>query len=102
MKRQALHELFSQIVLIEFDLFFIIIAQKTLIIVVESSCGDPFDSQGLTDRSLDLSRLDPVAVDLDHISASAKQNIAAVRIPAGKIAGVTKAVLEGSRWPHRH
>ena len=93
---QTLHELISELFRIEFDFLLIICTQETLFVVVESPCGSPFDSQGLSDCSFDLCRLDPVAVDLDHISASAQQDITAIGIPAGKVSGVIEAIPERS------
>ena len=92
---QTSHEVIPKFFLIKFDIFLIICTQETLIVIFKSPCGSPLDSQGLPDCSFDLSRLDPVPVDLDHIAASSQQDIVSVGILPCKVAGVIKTVREG-------
>ena len=91
---QTFHKLFPKFVLVELDIILEISAQKARPVFIESFRGDPADPQGIADRGFDLGRLDPVTVDLDHVSASAQQDIVPFGILAGKVSAVIKAVPE--------
>ena len=92
--RQAFHKLIPEFILVKLDILLIISAQKTLPVFTESPRGSPPDSKGISDRGLNLSRFYPVPVDLDHISASAKQYIIPVGILPGKISAVIETIPE--------